>query len=326
MKRIIIYSLVIMSAIGSMSCDKWLNGQVIDFDLPDHTPVLTVYAFYAAGQNIVDTRVGSSVSILSQTQPQPVEGVSLKLYENDELLEAWTAEAIYIIDTFYWYVDPFANDTIYYIDSTFTYQHTLATNLSTDLDEYRLEVSAPGYETVSSTITVPKKATVTNVSFERDVPVSGQSNSWSGNIEDNGDKIRLTINDPAGEENIYHIKFLFEYGDSTFSYFQNEYLKTNEPGFSYDNGGFLLTDQYFDGQQRTLEFEKWYYEGDDQRPSKIQVHVLAMPKPYADFKTSLEKYWNAEYNPFAEPVILYSNIDNGLGLFSIHNPNIFILE
>ena len=315
-----------MSAIGLMSCDKWLNGQVIDFDLPDHTPVLTVYAFYEAGQNIVDTKVGSSVSILSQNEPQPVENVSLKLYENDQLLEEWTAEAVYVIDTFYIYIHPIDNDTTYYIDSTFTYQHTLSTNISTELEEYRLEVSAPGYETVSSTLTVPRKADVTNVTLERDVPVSGPYYNWGQNVDENGEKISLTINDPAGEDNIYHVKFSFEYEDSLYRYTSDEYLEAQESGYYYDNGGFLISDQYFDGQQRTLVFEKWYYEDDEQRPKKIQVHVLAMPKPYADFKTSLDKYWDAEYNPFAEPVILYSNMENGLGLFSIHNPNVIVLE
>ena len=324
MKKIIIYSLVIMSAVGLMSCEKWLNGQVIDFDLPDHTPVLTVYAFYEAGQNIVDTKVGSSVSIVSQGEPQPVDDVNIKLYENDQLVEEWSPVATYIIDTLWWYFDPQLNDTIYFIDSSFTYQHTLAANLSTDLGEYKLEVSAPGYETVSSTLSIPAKANVTNASFERDVPVNLPS--WaSGQAEDNGDKIKFTIDDPSGENNFYHIKFLFEYGDSTYSYIQDAYLEINETGFNYDNGGYLLTDQYFDGQQRSFEFEKWYWMGEE-KPNKIQIHVHAMPKSYSDFKTSLDKYWDAEYNPFAEPVILYSNIKNGLGLFSVHNPSVIILE
>lgn len=306
-----------------MSCDKWLDGQVIDFDLPDHTPVLTVYAFYEAGQNVVDTKVGSSVSILSQGEPQPVNDVNIKLYQNDQLVEEWSPVATYIIDTLWWYFDPQLNDTIYFIDSSFTYQHTLATNISTDLDEYRLEVSAPGYETVSSTLTVPKKANVINTDLERDVFVNKPS--WAWDAEENGDKIRFTINDPAGEENIYHLQFLFEYGDTNYSYTVNAYLDINEPGLEYDNGGYILSDQFFDGQQRSFEFEKWYYQG-EQKPNKVQIHVYAMTKSYSDFKSSLNKYWDAEYNPFAEPVILYSNIENGLGLFSIHNPQIIVLE
>ena len=312
-----------MSAIGLMSCDKWLNGQVIDFDLPDHTPVLTVYAFYELGQNVVDTKVGSSVSIVSQGEPQPVDDVTIKLYQNEQLVEEWAPEATYVIDTFWSYFDPVLNDTIYYVDSTFTYQHTLANNLSTDLDEYKLEVSAPGYETISSTLTVPAKAIVTNTAFERDVFVSPPG--WAGQVDDKGDKVKFTIDDPAGGDNVYHISFMFEYGDSNYSYFTEAYFDVNETGFDYDRGGYILSDQYFDGQQRSFEFEKWYYEG-EQKPNKVQISVLTMPKSYSDFKTSLYKYWDAEYNPFAEPVVLYSNVENGLGLFSIHNPYRIIVE
>jgi hypothetical protein len=49
----------------------------------------------------------------------------------------------------------------------------------------------------------------------------------------------------------------------------------------------------------------------------VQLHVIN--EDYFEFLLSLEKYNETYENPFAEPVMVFSNIENGLGLFSSYS-------
>lgn len=326
MKKIIIYSLVIASSLSLISCEKWLNGQVVDFDLPSHTPVLTLYAFWESGEDFLDVRVSESTSIAQNERPEPVENINIKLYKNDQLTDEWSPEGSYLIDTLWYYFDPFTNDTIYFIDSTFSYATQLSEPIAETTEEYRIEVSATGYETISSKITVPEKANVSQATIERDVPVTGPSYDPGIPIDPNGDIIKFTIDDPAGETNYYFLSGEVEYEDDDGNtYTTSFYFDTRNPMFDYNTGGLTFTDETFDGQQRTFEFERWFYE-DDIKPTRYKISVVSLPKEYNNFFESLDKYWNADGNPFAEPVILYTNVEAGLGLFVIYNPTVFILE
>ncbi|WP_421873166.1 DUF4249 family protein [Marinoscillum sp.] len=42
---------------------------------------------------------------------------------------------------------------------------------------------------------------------------------------------------------------------------------------------------------------------------------------YAYFK-SLENQVNSRENPFSEPILVYNNIENGLGIFASHSSNV----
>lgn len=309
-----------MSGLMLTSCEKWLEGQVVDFDLPDHVSVLSVYNYLKAGDSRIDVRVGESVSILQNGEPQPVAEINVKLYKNGQLQDEFSPTPKYIVDTLWWYVDN--QDTIYYIDSTFTYLSDLSEPIQ-ELTEYTLEVSAPGYETVTSTQMVFGKPMVT-ATIERDTDVVGANINWG--YTGKGDKIKLTINDPAGESNYYQIKLvgIYEFDGNEFR--NREYLNKTDETFLYDYSGNMVNDVFFDGTQKTFELEKWYTEWNDEIPERYEIQVSAMSKSYYDFYNSLSKYWNANGNPFAEPVIVYSNIENGLGLFATFNPVVIVLE
>jgi len=49
---------------------------------------------------------------------------------------------------------------------------------------------------------------------------------------------------------------------------------------------------------------------------EVVVALRNVTREYFLYKTSLEKYFEKEGNPFAEPVNVFTNIENGLGIFT----------
>jgi hypothetical protein len=315
MKKLIIYSLILVGAMSLTSCEKWLNGQVINYDLPDHTPVLTIYNYSAAGDTAIDVRVGTSVGVLKNGEPQPVDDVVVKLFKNDVLQQSWSSDPFYVVDTIWSWFNPITGLEEHYIDSTYSYLEPLIEPISDeDGTKYSVEVSAPGYETTYAEENTPQKANV-SVVLRKDVPVEARID-W-GN-EETGDIYEITINDLADEKNTYIINAIGTYTDSGITYENSIYFNSNDPIWNYSNGGMLLSDRSFDGLTKTVELEHWFYQG-ELRPDKISIIINTVADSYIDFDESMNKYWNADGNPFAEPVVLYSNVENGLGLFTLFN-------
>ena len=48
----------------------------------------------------------------------------------------------------------------------------------------------------------------------------------------------------------------------------------------------------------------------------VRVYLHNISKSYYYYRTSLELYQSASGNPFAQPVQVYSNIENGFGVFA----------
>ena len=78
------------------------------------------------------------------------------------------------------------------------------------------------------------------------------------------------------------------------------------------------------GEIKALEFEIPFYDesgyedGYDwsYKISGIRIYLHNISKSYYYYRTSLELYQNTSGNPFAQPVQVYSNIENGFGIFA----------
>lgn len=322
MKKLIIYSLILVGAMSLTSCDKWLNGQVINYELPEHTPVLALYNYSATGDTAIDVRVGTSVGILKSGEPQPVDGVTIKLFKNDVLQQSWSSQPFYIVDTLWSWTNPQTGQTEHFVDSTFSYREPLTEPISTVAGtKYSVEVSAPGYETIYAEEAVPQSADA-SVVLAKDVAVEART-EWG--YDEIGDVYSITINDFAGEKNTYIINAVGTYTENGETYEQEIYFNTNDPIWDYSNGGMLLSDRSFDGSTKTVELEHWFYQG-EKRPEKVRIIINTVAASYIEFDESMDKYWNADGNPFAEPVVLYSNVEKGLGLFTLFSRKAIVIQ
>ena len=159
-------------------------------------------------------------------------------------------------------------------------------------------------------------------------------------------QITLDFNDPESSQNYYLIEtysvneYLVIKNSDTTEYeldTTKQYMILTDEVFQ--NGGSpwreqgLFNDILFNGQSKALELEipynkstgfesgyEWSY-----KTLGVRVYLHNISKSYYYYRTSLELYQSASGNPFAQPVQVYSNIENGFGVFAGSQINYFDL-
>ncbi len=98
----------------------------------------------------------------------------------------------------------------------------------------------------------------------------------------------------------------------------NNYIKT-ENSVSWSGHYPVLKDDFFNGESLNIDCEISFMTFDLQQP--IYIKMYSVPKNFVNYLESLNKYWQANGNPFAQPVNVFSNIENGFGIlaaFGLH--------
>lgn len=145
----------------------------------------------------------------------------------------------------------------------------------------------------------------------------------------------LQFTDPPDAENYYTLRVLVPYswvGSNVF-YRETNCLSTNDTDvektdfgiFSSEcNYGYLyFNDKYFNGRQKDLLLgvdpsgSLNLTDTTDKRIYRPVIEVTEITADYFKYKKSVEQYDYARDNPFAEPVSIFSNIQNGYGVFAI---------
>lgn len=170
---------------------------------------------------------------------------------------------------------------------------------------YELTVDVPGEERLSSSCETKTFGVVNDIKIiKNDIDGGGGSTL---------DRIQIQVDDPVGE-NYYYLNVFYE----GLSYFEKGYLYSYSSIF--DDSPELFSDELFDGKTEVLEF--WSERYDKVRESEIdrvKIILWSLSKEEYDFRTSLIANEIARDNPFAEPSIVFSNIENGVGIFSMSN-------
>jgi hypothetical protein len=273
------------------SCEDMFRGAVLEVELPEHQSQLAPYAFFKDTDSILTVMVGKSVGILDTINPDVVYGATVELYRNGSLAYTFT-----------------------FADSVNGYQVNLGQPFNpTPGDSYELKVSAPGFEPTSATQIIPQPVLIDALEYDA-----------QGGVDQFGDPLdiyNVTLTDPAGVSNFYEVNGYVnvKYQDPfdttvSFEYSYSLYFESNDPGF--ENGTF--SDANFDGQQYTLRLETYAnFFGSDNYEVTGEIYLSSATLEYAKFISSLNNYWRAQDNPFSEPVLLYSNMSGGLGMFGI---------
>lgn len=195
---------------------------------------------------------------------------------------------------------------------------------------YTLEVDVPNYPQLRAVSMIPDiipinqliiDSVVTNrLTDDREESLF----SFFGHIE---------INDPQSVKNYYHFAeaitpidwFTIFQGDTVLTSNQEYFLApvfnvdTEDPAFTpleHENG-FLIDDATFDGQLKKIPFRASVaFDADFRLINRLVVLFRSVSADYFFYHSSLSKQIVAEESPFSEPVIIYDNVENGLGNFS----------
>lgn len=192
--------------------------------------------------------------------------------------------------------------------------------------EYRLEVSSPAFEEVfSATGNVPLPVPIVNTRFFV-VDSSGFSDPYYSYHQVSG-YLKISFQDPVEEHNYYKLKMY--YYDSVFNYNDGERnflhlnqrtanISSNDPvlekAHRYANH-YLFDDRLFNGKKMTLDVDFNIYSTAGM-VEKYYIELTSLTKEAFLYRRTINEYSLSRNDPFAEPVMIYSNIENGYGIFA----------
>jgi hypothetical protein len=126
-------------------------------------------------------------------------------------------------------------------------------------------------------------------------------------------RFNLRVNDPGDQENYYMVTFFHQLYDYPMSFYNAQQIVENGND-SYLNYA-VFSDKLINGMSKTLSFDidiNNFIE--EVNPMRIQFNSIS--KDMYLYYLRLSTYWNARNSFLAEPVMMYTNINNGLGIFA----------
>ena len=284
--------------------------QVIEPDLPEHRPRLVLHAIFT-NDGVWSAHVGRSFPILelqlTASERPAVADAAVALLAGDRVvgdLEFDDAAQAYVFG-----------------DSALQAGKT-----------YSLRVSAPGFETVRATDAVPMPVPTSVLSYR----AIASSRSGSGDRVEFS--LELEIEDPPGEENYYQVSLYRVFAGRGASRIELSF-STKDPSILADNnvdgspleeGKFegyapYFRDTLFDGRTREIELSHDLGRDPDPDPSGMYLQVLYISEAYYQYLKTARLHDDTLANPFAEPLNVYGNVENGYGIFAGYSSRTFEL-
>lgn len=207
---------------------------------------------------------------------------------------------------------------------------------------YRIKVEAAGFKPVIAETKIPPKTNVleidgTNVKFYEndDDYYSGYSESGiTGNII-------FKLNREKSSENYFHIKaskkyMSIAYNSETYEPIDTFYHKETvwyNPAIESDNTveylyitgkfeGYVFPDKLSNSEFFDINIElSTYYSSNSEAEYDpwLYLDVINFDESFYTYLKSKNLYSDNEGNPFSEPVNIYSNVENGLGLLTSYS-------
>lgn len=166
---------------------------------------------------------------------------------------------------------------------------------------YRIKAKAPEMDAVSSQCIVPSEAPTNLQLLETDA-----TDNMYGEIQ-----LKFSFTDIPNEKNYYRIILYMK--DITFT---GDTIWT-ESGQHWENMVNVFSDENRDGN--TIAVRTFHYNVFSKTEIDFKVVLMSVDEHYYHFFDKLNKAYANDGNPFSEPVIPYSNIENGLGVFAAYS-------
>ncbi len=339
MKNKTIYLLLIV--LSQMACTQFI-------DLNDDTiePILVLNSVITPDSTI-------KVEVYRNTSIYEVKRIAVKnaevlLYENGQELDKLKLD--YHVTENPYYKEEGGEQ----FDTTFFY--TSANAIVKQDCSYKITASAPGFEAVNAQTTIPKPLPIVRIDTSSTYQYFYDSVDTYGN-ESLIFNFDILINDQANTENYYRLVMCIEngrlrtdttgakpvdyimvsdWGDKSFKTQSAVFTTQNEDANSNiigapQNKYKLFSDELFDGKEYLLKvrdenISNWY-------GSKAEMHYKMQKGEFYRFTFYLHSITKATYLyyksfemqlfyndiPFIEPVTVYSNVDNGAGVFGSYS-------
>ncbi len=187
---------------------------------------------------------------------------------------------------------------------------------------YGLNVSHNELTDVSATSTLPAGITIDAVTLGREVILNGERSQ----------EILVTFTDnPEPDHYLIQVNaayWEYEYDDEGKNIIDSSLhafavdIDTDHPAVNKSGGkerytALSFNDELFNGTSFTLDLLiEGYIFTKDPNIHALTVSLSRVSQEYFWYESSYRKYLNTQGNPLAQPVQVYTNINNGLGVFA----------
>jgi len=169
---------------------------------------------------------------------------------------------------------------------------------------YYFEVNANDLNTATTSTKIPSKVNIKSMGWEPDIH--------------NDIQFTVKFSDPGETENYYLIDALYSPDTNLVKYY-NFYISGNEQVldiFTTHTGQIILSDEVINGKSAEISFYAMDYL------ETFGIYKINLKNITRDYYLYLKSY-TLQYenidNPFAEPVQVYHNINNGFGILGSFN-------
>ena len=311
MKKILIF----LCSILLFSCQE----QVVELDIPGHTPFLVVNGILDT-DTLMFLHVSNSVGSFQQGEINSISDANVLLYENNNLIgemkvDNSSQDSIYVLEDsgFWWGANQ--REPIYY------YSYDALPQAGST---YSVEVSHPNFETVFAQTTVPNEIQLAELEI---IDNSDQSEVYSSSLD-------LSFFDDPNINNYYRISlYVNTSGEDQESgeVIRKEYpliLYSNDPsfsqgipwdGYSFSGRRVFFSDDLFNGTQKEISFDFDYKIGEEIKDT-IFLQLTSFSEEAFNFYNSMENNNDRFFSEIGtEPVPIFTNVENGAGIFASGN-------
>ncbi len=314
-KRYAIIPALVALLISAGSCES-----IIEFKGTEVDPKIVIYSLLEP-DSLVAVSVAVSHAVFEERyEPKQITNAVVRLYRDSELLEtlAYT---------------PGTPMPGYSPDNPFS-RYTSQVNKPQYGSSYRIEVEVPGYRMASGEASLPEPVGIISIDTSH---VVNALEEW---IE-NRLIVKVRFRDPPGQENYYRASAASLFGSYpgnrgepysplipiTVSSADLSYAFNNEPliapkqdedifGMYLQNTYNLFTDELISGKEYGLSMETHFYLPDttfyEFAHTYIRLHTIT--RDLFLYLQSLSAHKQTSDNFLAEPVLVFTNISNGLGI------------
>jgi hypothetical protein len=191
---------------------------------------------------------------------------------------------------------------------------------------YEAKVNSPAYGSVSGKSYVPMPVEIRNVSIVK---------SEGPRPETIKIDITYEMTDRPDEVNYYQLVLFSErkYQDrvtgeektTTFTVpLESKDLKIAN-AISRPNEGLFFKDDLFDGESISINLESVYFRNENDT-TKLMLYLRTLSAEYYHYQVTSHLQERTSNDPFAQPVSVYNNIENGFGIFGGMSSSVFIYE
>lgn len=286
--------------LSALSCEEFFDQEVI-LPQPEFDKLLAIYSFFSNEDDTLLIPVSRNFGILENT-PDSLHSV---LDAKVEWIEDGKAPLVLPLNSAYRPATNFLQ---------------LSQPLKAKTG-YTIRVSHPDYPTISARQVMPGIVPLDSAVYDPDGPITPEGTRQQ--------QVRFTFKDPANEVNYYEFnlrttylnrvsrgydpvtkKFLY---DTTYRKGDIYLIGATGPTAKLGPRSILVSDQAFNGKTITIgvNFSAW------QTVKDIEAIMRNISHENYLYKVSRRKFDDATSDPFVDPVILYSNVQNGIGVFGL---------